>query len=164
MAAHQAPPSLGFSRQEHWSGLPFPSPMHESEKWKWSRSVVSDSSRPHGLQSALTLCAVLAVTVAHEASRASIFLHIENIRKDKKIRKCCICIDTSRGSSGACSSISNLVNVPGSWLAYQPPISMSSFPILLTVEECFLPNINLDSSSVRNPPVICLYSGQTQTS
>ena len=32
MAAHQAPPSLGFSKQEPWSGLPFPSPMHESEK------------------------------------------------------------------------------------------------------------------------------------
>ena len=31
MAAHQTPPSLGFSRQEYWSGLPFPSPMHESE-------------------------------------------------------------------------------------------------------------------------------------
>ena len=30
-AAQQAPPSLEFSRQEHWSGLPFPSPMHESE-------------------------------------------------------------------------------------------------------------------------------------
>ena len=30
--AHQAPPSLGFSRQEHWSGLPFPSPRHKSEK------------------------------------------------------------------------------------------------------------------------------------
>ena len=30
--AHQAPLSLGFSRQEHWRGLPFPSPMHESEK------------------------------------------------------------------------------------------------------------------------------------
>ena len=26
-AAHQAPPSLGFSRQEHWSGLSFPSPL-----------------------------------------------------------------------------------------------------------------------------------------
>ena len=49
-AFYQAPPSLGFSRQEHWSGLPFPSPMRESEKWKWSRSVVSDSSRPHRLQ------------------------------------------------------------------------------------------------------------------
>ena len=37
-AAHQAPPSLGFSSQEHWSGLPFPSPMHEREKWMWSHS------------------------------------------------------------------------------------------------------------------------------
>ena len=34
MAVHQTPLSLGFSRQEHWRGLPFPSPMHESEKWK----------------------------------------------------------------------------------------------------------------------------------
>ena len=33
-AAHQAPLSLGFSRQEHWCGLPFPSPMQESEKIK----------------------------------------------------------------------------------------------------------------------------------
>ena len=31
MAAHQAPLSLGFSRQEHWSGLPFPSPIRQSE-------------------------------------------------------------------------------------------------------------------------------------
>ena len=23
---YQAPPSMGFSRQEYWSGLPFPSP------------------------------------------------------------------------------------------------------------------------------------------
>ena len=36
MAAHQASPSLGFSRQEHWSGLPFPSPM-----WKWKVKVQS---------------------------------------------------------------------------------------------------------------------------
>ena len=46
MAAHQASPSLGFSRQEHWSMLPFPSPMHVSKKWKWSHSVMW----PHGLQ------------------------------------------------------------------------------------------------------------------
>ena len=50
MAAHQAPLSLGFSRQEYWSGLPFPSPKHESEKSKRSSSVVSDSQGPHGLQ------------------------------------------------------------------------------------------------------------------
>ena len=30
--AHQAPQSVGFSKQGYWSGLPFPSPMHESEK------------------------------------------------------------------------------------------------------------------------------------
>ena len=56
MAAHQAPLSLGFSRQEHWSGLPVPAPMHESEKWKWSCSVVSDSSQPHELQPTRLLC------------------------------------------------------------------------------------------------------------
>ena len=37
--AHQAPPSLGFSRQEHWSGLPFLSPMHETK----SESEVAQS-------------------------------------------------------------------------------------------------------------------------
>ena len=95
-AAHQAPLSTGFSRQEYWSGVPlpspnttlytakslqscltlwdpidssppgspvpgilqartlewvaFPSPMHESEKWKWSCSVMSDPQRSHRLQ------------------------------------------------------------------------------------------------------------------
>ena len=43
------PESLGFSRQEHWSGLPFSSPQ-ESEKWKWSHWVVSDPQQPRGLQ------------------------------------------------------------------------------------------------------------------
>ena len=26
-AAYQAPPSMGFSRQEYWSGVPLPSPL-----------------------------------------------------------------------------------------------------------------------------------------
>ena len=38
-------PHIRFSRQEHWSGLPFPSPVHGSEKWKWSHSVMSDSQK-----------------------------------------------------------------------------------------------------------------------
>ena len=53
MAAQQASPSLGFSRQEHWSGLPFPSPKHESE------SEVAQSCPtllPHGLQPTRLLC------------------------------------------------------------------------------------------------------------
>ena len=40
----------GILQQEHWSGLPFPSPTHESEKWKWSHWVVSNSQQPQGLQ------------------------------------------------------------------------------------------------------------------
>ena len=50
-AAHQAPPSLRFSRQEYWSGLPFPSPMHAC--------MLSPFSR-------VPLCATLW-TVAHQA-------------------------------------------------------------------------------------------------
>ena len=62
--------SLGFSMQQHWSGLPFPSPVTyysrlpfpspvtyiESEKWKWSCSVVSDPQPPHELQLSRLLC------------------------------------------------------------------------------------------------------------
>ena len=36
-AAPQAPQSLGFSRQEYWSGVPFPSPMHASMLSHFSR-------------------------------------------------------------------------------------------------------------------------------
>ena len=73
--------SLGFSRQEHWSGLPFPFLMHESEKWKWSCSVVSDSSDPmdyslpgssvHGIFQARVLeWGAVAFTVSHLYSGA----------------------------------------------------------------------------------------------
>ena len=34
-AAHQAPPSMGFSRQEYWSGVPLPSPMAMLVGMKW---------------------------------------------------------------------------------------------------------------------------------
>ena len=45
MAAHQAPPSLGFSRQERWSGLPFPSPMHESKKSEVAQSYLTEQQQ-----------------------------------------------------------------------------------------------------------------------
>ena len=43
-------PVPGILQARTWTGLPFPSPMHESEKGKWSCWVMSDSERPHGLQ------------------------------------------------------------------------------------------------------------------
>ena len=62
-AAHRAPLSLGFSRQEHWSGLPFPSPMHESESevahWCLTLSDPMDYILPgssvHGISQARVL-------------------------------------------------------------------------------------------------------------
>ena len=44
--ARQAPLSMGFSRQEHWSGVPCPSHVHI----KFSCSVLSDSLQPHESQ------------------------------------------------------------------------------------------------------------------
>ena len=41
-------PGILQARTLEW--VAFPSPMHENEKWKWSRSVMSDPQRPHGLQ------------------------------------------------------------------------------------------------------------------
>ena len=39
--AHQAPLSLGFSRQEYWSGLPFPSPGDlPNRDWTWVSCIV----------------------------------------------------------------------------------------------------------------------------
>ena len=35
--AHQAPPSMGYSRQEYWSGLPFPSPGESSRARDWTQ-------------------------------------------------------------------------------------------------------------------------------
>ena len=34
-AAYQAPPSMGFSRQEYWSGLPLPSPWLHIHTYKF---------------------------------------------------------------------------------------------------------------------------------
>ena len=34
-AAYQAPPSMGFSRQEYWSGVPLPSPLHAADSAKY---------------------------------------------------------------------------------------------------------------------------------
>ena len=43
--AYQAPPSMGFSRQEYWSGLPFPSPgdLPDPGIEPWSRTLEADA-------------------------------------------------------------------------------------------------------------------------
>ena len=50
--AHQAPPSMEFSRQEYWSGLPFPSPGYLPDQGlePWSPALQADAlpSEPPG--------------------------------------------------------------------------------------------------------------------
>ena len=44
-AAYPAPPSMGFSRQEYWSGVPLPSPALAIEWFKWQESFYAASQR-----------------------------------------------------------------------------------------------------------------------
>ena len=56
-AAFQAPPSMGFSRQEYWTGVPLPSAnLFKSIFSQFSHSVVSDFLRPHESQHARPPC------------------------------------------------------------------------------------------------------------
>ena len=70
---HQAPPSLGFFRQEHWSVLPFPSPMSESEEWKWK---VKASSCYVVVIMRNTLCNFTFKTI--QSGRCFYFIHFIN--------------------------------------------------------------------------------------
>ena len=53
--AREAPLSMGFSRQEHWSGLPFPPPMHESENESEVAQLCLTLSDPMDYQDPLSM-------------------------------------------------------------------------------------------------------------
>ena len=62
MAAHQAPLSLGFSRQEYWSGLPFPSPMHACMQSRFSHIRLCVTPRTAAHQAPLSTEYTLPLT------------------------------------------------------------------------------------------------------
>ena len=53
-AAYQAPPSMGFSRQEYWSGVPSPSPKIPHASSYWAGTPPTTESCPPQLESACT--------------------------------------------------------------------------------------------------------------
>ena len=106
-AAYQVPPSLGFSRQEHWSGLPFPSPMHESEVTQLCLTLSDpmDCSPPgfsiHGIfqeyWSGLPLPSLLCSTSLniHFESKAELFNKKKKRKKTLGSSKITLCLDIS---------------------------------------------------------------------
>ena len=70
-AAHQAPPSMGFSRQEYWSGVPLPSP------WK-GQQIVLCSGLASGLLGSLS-CALVPSSLP-----GSLFLALPSRIKNKR--------------------------------------------------------------------------------
>ena len=74
--AYQAPPSMGFSRQECWSGLPFPSPGGLPDPGIEPRSLALQAdalpSEPPGKGKSLSRVRLFATprTVAYQASQS----------------------------------------------------------------------------------------------
>ena len=103
MTSYQAPLSLGFSRQEHWSALPFPSPMYESEsEVAQSCPTLSDpidgslpGSSAHGIfpgKSTGVGCHCLLQGLARMSQSFNKFLWLEEIFQKKHLFVCmCFC-------------------------------------------------------------------------
>ena len=66
-AAHQASPSMGFSRQEYWSGVPLPSPTYEINKCIFSGIFYSASFWK--MLSWTVICIEILVTWVHSSQR-----------------------------------------------------------------------------------------------
>ena len=93
MAAHQVPPSLGFSRQEHWSGLPFPSPMVQTSV-AYAMLCYAKS-----LQSCPTLCAprdgsphgspIPGILQAKTLEWVAILLQCMKVKSEREVARSC---------------------------------------------------------------------------
>ena len=89
-AAHEAPPSLGFSRQEHWSGLPYDEECLKKKKKKTTvgQNFSGDARGPYHKCTAATLTETLGCLApevhgiqTHGALRGShVQSHIEPVR------------------------------------------------------------------------------------
>ena len=88
-AAYQAPPSVGFSRQEYWSGVPLPSPYHPLLESKYYKPSAWDMFHKYLLneridESSILSCARFFATpwtiVAHQAPLSMEFSRQERWR------------------------------------------------------------------------------------
>ena len=71
--AHQASPSMWFSRQEYWSGLPFPSPFKCKASFKYDVEVTNLNT----LRSANERVMVFIITLCHPQKNALLFFFLK---------------------------------------------------------------------------------------
>ena len=95
--AHQAPLSMGFSRQEHWSGLPFPSlgdlpdpgsnqpntKMGQRPKWTFVQRRHRDGHKAHEVVLRMTVREVSTKTATRYLLTALRMAIFQKIYKDK---------------------------------------------------------------------------------
>ena len=72
-AAYQAPPSMEFSRQEHWSGVPLPSPCMYSDA---AFSIHPTLSHPHCVHKPILCIFVSIKSKVSQKNKYSILMHI----------------------------------------------------------------------------------------
>ena len=126
ITALQAPLTMGFSRQNYWSGLPFPSPgdlpypktepmslaspalpgglFTTSSTLLFSCSVVSDSLQPHRLQHARLLCTSLSPGVSSDPHPLSQWCYV-TISSSATLFSFCLQSFTSSESSPLIDSL-----------------------------------------------------------
>ena len=68
-AAHQAPPSMGFSRQEYWSGVPLPSPKPSRTPKKDVLFIIGDWNAKVGSQEIPGVTGKFGLGVQNEAGK-----------------------------------------------------------------------------------------------
>ena len=108
--AHQDPPSMGFSRQESWSGVPSPSLMYI---YVW----ILLFSQPHGLQHTRFLCSPLSFGV-YSYSQSACYLPDTVLGTEEWSSECLKTMKIKCSSDGSDSkesacSLGDLGTIPG---------------------------------------------------
>ena len=92
--AHEAPPSMGFSRQEYWSGLPFPSPgdLPDPGIEPWSPALQADAlpSKPPGKHTAIQK--TISKDLLYSTEDSPHYSIIIYMRKSEKQIDICMCV------------------------------------------------------------------------
>ena len=149
--AHQAPLSMGFSGQEHWSGLPFPHPGDLPDPWA---AACQASLSPTFSQSLPKFTSIELVMLSNHSSSATHFSSCPQSFPAYRSFLVSQFFASGGQSIGASASASVLpMNIQGwfpyDWLVWPPPCFPTTFSWLIVSQDsvrCYQPLIIFQSS------------------